>query len=52
MLGQGLKKAIYNYMHGLGLEDDVRVWFDLPKGQVPKPRVKKNAIAQALGESR
>jgi len=25
---------------------------DLPKGQVPKPRVKKNAIAQALGESR
>ncbi len=51
-LGQGLKKAIYNYMHGLGLEDDVRVWFDLPKGQCPKPRVKKNAIAQALGESR
>jgi hypothetical protein len=50
MLGQGLKKAIYNYMHGLGLEDDVRVWFDLPKGQVPKTRVKKNAIAQALGE--
>jgi CheY-like chemotaxis protein len=49
VLGQGLKKAIYNYMHGLGLEDDVRVWFDLPKGQVPKPRVKKNAIAQALG---
>ena len=52
VLGRGLKKAIYNYMHGLGLEDDVRVWFDLPKGQVPKPRVKKNAIAQALGESR
>ena len=52
MLGHGLKKAIYNYMHGLGLEDDVRVWFDLPKGQWPKPRVKKNAIAQALGESR
>ena len=52
VLGRGLKKAIYNYMHGLGLEDDVRVWFDLPKGQVPNPRVKKNAIAQALGESR
>ena len=52
MLGQGLKKAIYNYMHGLCLEDDVRVWFDLPKGQCPKPRLKKNAIAQALGESR
>ena len=52
LLGKGLKKAIYNYMHGMGLEDDVRVWFDLPKGQCPKPRVKKNAIAQALGESR
>ena len=52
LLGQGLKKAIYNFMHGMGLEDDVRQWFDLPKGQCPKPRVKKNAIAQALGESR
>ena len=52
LLGKALKKAIYNYMHGMGLEDDVRLWFDLPKGQCPKPRVKKNAIAQALGESR
>ena len=52
LLGQGLKKAIYNYMHGVGLEEDVRLWFDLPKGACPKPRVKKNAIAQALGESR
>ena len=52
LLGQGLKKAIYNYMHGIGLEDDVRVWFELPKGQVPRPKVKKNAIALALGESR
>ena len=52
LLGKGLKKAIYNYMHGMGLEDDVRLWFDLPKGQCPKPRVKKNAIAHALGASR
>ena len=52
VLGRGLKKAIYNYMHGIGLEDDVRHWFDLPKGQCPKTKVKKNAIAQALGESR
>ena len=27
-LGAGLKKALYNYMHGLGLDDDVRGWFD------------------------
>jgi hypothetical protein len=47
LLGRGLKKAIYNYMHGVGLEEDVRSWFDLPK--CPKPQVKKNAIALALG---
>ena len=28
----GLKKALYNYMHGIGLEDDVRSWFS---GGVP-----------------
>ncbi|MSQ65269.1 MAG: radical SAM protein [Limnohabitans sp.] len=39
LLGRGLKKAIYNYMHGVGLEEDVRSWFDLPK--CPKPQVKK-----------
>jgi radical SAM superfamily enzyme YgiQ (UPF0313 family) len=27
-LGTGLRKALYNYMHGIGLEDDVRVWFE------------------------
>jgi len=47
LLGRGLKKAIYNFMHGVGLEEDVRSWFDLPK--CPKPQVKKNAIALALG---
>ena len=35
-LGVALKKAIYNFMHGIGLEQDVRRWFDVP---VPKPRV-------------
>lgn len=27
-LGAGLRKALYNYMHGIGLEEDVRVWFE------------------------
>ncbi|MEN9902089.1 MAG: hypothetical protein RL651_753 [Pseudomonadota bacterium] len=49
LLGQGLKKAIYNYMHGIALDDDVRNWFDLPRGQVPKPTVARNRIARALG---
>lgn len=28
--GAGLKKALFNYMHGIGLELDVREWFELP----------------------
>jgi hypothetical protein len=44
-LGVGLKKAIYNYMHGIGLDDDVRVWFDQ---NVPKTRVNKRFVQQAL----
>jgi hypothetical protein len=30
-LGAGLRKALYNYMHGVGLDEDVRVWF-APRG--------------------
>ena len=48
-LGLGLKKAIYNYMHGVGVEEDVRQWFDLPKGKCPKTTVPRHKIAKALG---
>ena len=48
LLGQGLKKAIYNYMHGVGVDTDVRQWFDLPKGQCPKPTVARHRLAKAL----
>jgi hypothetical protein len=48
LLGRGLKKAIYNYMHGVGLEADVRSWFELPRGQCPKPLVRRDAIERAL----
>jgi hypothetical protein len=27
-LGAGLRKALYNYMHGIGLDADVREWFE------------------------
>jgi hypothetical protein len=47
MLGQALKKAIYNFMHGIGVDSDVRSWFDM---RVPKPTVKRNRIAQALDQ--
>ena len=45
-LGVALNKALYNYMHGIGLDQDVRSWFDM---KVPRPRVPKNFIARALG---
>ena len=31
-LGSGLRKAVYNYMHGVGLDTDVREWFEPPQG--------------------
>ena len=44
-LGRALNKALYNYMHGIGLDEDVRAWFD---DRVPKPRVGRHFIAKAL----
>lgn len=46
-LGQGLKKAIYNYMHGVGFEADIRSWFEL-QHPVPKSTVSRQFIAKAL----
>lgn len=44
-LGAALNKALYNYMHGIGLDQDVRGWF---AGRVPRTRVPRNFIARAL----
>ena len=44
-LGVGLKKALYNYMHGIGLDANVRQWFDVP---VPKTKVARHFIERAL----
>jgi len=47
LLGRALNKALYNYMHGIGLDADVREWFE---GQrVPKTRVARHFIDRALG---
>ncbi len=46
-LGVGLKKALYNFMHGIGLDEDVRRWFDMP---VPRTRVGRTYIARAVGK--
>jgi hypothetical protein len=45
VLGKALNKALYNYMHGLGLDEDVRSWF---AGRVPKARVPQHFIRRAL----
>jgi Radical SAM superfamily len=44
-LGIGLNKALYNYMHGLGLDQDVRNWFPI---KVPRSGVPRHFIARAL----
>ena len=44
-LGVGLRKALYNFMHGLGLEEDVRAWFPM---KVPRATLKPDTIARAL----
>ena len=33
-------------MHGIGLDQDVRSWFDM---KMPKTRVPRNFISRALG---
>jgi len=45
VLAHGLNKALYNFMHGIGLDEDVRFWFE---AEVPKARVPRHLIAQAI----
>ena len=62
-LGAGLRKALYNYMHGVGLEADVREWFEPRPGRrrggrhhgrrgeahvVPRTTVPANLIERAI----
>jgi len=45
MLGEGLRKALFNYMHGIGLDIPVHQWF--PK-KVPKSDVPPDLVYVAL----
>ena len=47
-LGIALNKALYNYMHGLGLDEDVRSWFS---ARVPRTKVPRHFIERALGSA-
>ena len=46
--GYGLTKSLYNYMHGLCLEDGLSKWFDF---KVPRTSVPDQFIQQALDET-
>jgi hypothetical protein len=45
LLGKGLKKALYNYMHRLGFEHPVTFWFDK---KLAKPKTPADFIEKAL----
>ncbi|MCE4557414.1 B12-binding domain-containing radical SAM protein [Roseateles cellulosilyticus] len=44
-LGQGLKKGLYNFMHGIGIDSDIRSWFPV---RVPKTTVPRRFVERAL----
>jgi hypothetical protein len=46
MLGEGLRRATFNYMHGLCLDWPVNKWFE---GKVPKSKVAANFIGKVVG---
>ncbi len=48
ILGLGLKKAIYNYMHGLGFEVNADVWFEDLGMRIPRTSIASDHIARAL----
>lgn len=46
--GAGLRKALYNYMHGVGLDMDVREWFEPATTAVPAATVPADLIESYL----
>ncbi|NOU19376.1 MAG: radical SAM protein [Bacteroidales bacterium] len=48
-LGKGLEKSIYNYMHGVGIDDHVSQWFDF---KVALPTIPPDYIAKIIGIKR
>ncbi|MDX5480418.1 MAG: radical SAM protein [Hymenobacteraceae bacterium] len=45
LFGEGLAKAIYNYMHGVGLEEPLSFWFDF---KVPRVTLRPDLIGKAI----
>jgi radical SAM superfamily enzyme YgiQ (UPF0313 family) len=47
-LGAGLRRAIYNYMLGIGFDTPVASWFDI---RVPYPKLRKRLVRDALART-
>jgi len=45
LFSEGLKKSLFNYMHGIGLEMPLQDWFDF---KIPRTQIPKNYIARIL----
>src|SRR5580704_6951014 len=47
-LGGGLRRALYNYMHGIGLDADVREWFEArPRARGRRSGARRRSAARA-----
>jgi radical SAM superfamily enzyme YgiQ (UPF0313 family) len=42
---EGLKKSLFNYMHGIGLDMPLQEWFDF---KIPRTQIPKNYVARIL----
>lgn len=49
LFSEGLRKSLFNYMHGVGFEFPLGDWFDF---DTPKPSVRSNYIKQSLSSTR
>lgn len=47
MLGEGLRKALYNYMHGIGFYQPMDFWFERP---VARTTMRQDLIAKAVND--
>ncbi|MET3127937.1 hypothetical protein ABID42_003056 [Arcicella rosea] len=47
LFSDGLKKSLFNFMHGIGFEMNLNQWFEF---KVPKTKVPKNYIEQAINQ--
>jgi radical SAM superfamily enzyme YgiQ (UPF0313 family) len=43
--GEGLKKAVYNWMLGIGIGENIRSWFDF---KIPAPTARKDFVRSVL----